>query len=240
MRIAEILRQRSLPSVEIELLLGHTLGRDRTWILAHDDTELTAIQLETFQKFLDRRQSHEPIAYILGRQEFYGREFEVNKATLVPRPATEGLVSTALSWLAAPCDRLVPIDTGIVALARTLRPAPVRRIADIGTGSGCIAITLALERPDLHLIATDVSALALATAGKNATAHGAQDCIEFREGSLLDPLLEITEPFLLVSNPPKTPSSQGPRGSMSCSHSWSKRATIQPVQASSLSARSRR
>jgi release factor glutamine methyltransferase len=125
-----------------------------------------------------RRARREPVAYLTGEREFYGRAFRVTPDVLIPRPETELVVEAAIQFLAA--------DGG-------------RRAADIGTGSGCIAVSIACERPDVGVIATDVSAAALTIARDNATRHGAGG-IRFVEGSLL---AGQSGPFdAIVSNPP--------------------------------------
>jgi release factor glutamine methyltransferase len=131
-----------------------------------------------------RRAAREPVAYLLGEREFYGRTFVVSPAVLIPRPETEDLVDAALALLAADAAR----------------PA---RVLDIGTGSGCLAITLALERPDIDVIATDVSRDALAMARANAARHGVDARVEFREAALAGDLVDAVD--LIVTNPPYVP-----------------------------------
>jgi release factor glutamine methyltransferase len=128
-----------------------------------------------------RRASREPVAYLLGEREFYGRSFVVSPAVLIPRPETEGLVEAVLGLLATD----------------NARPA---RVLDIGTGSGCLAITLALERPDVAIIATDVSRDALAIARANAARHGVDARVEFRETAFAGDLVDAVD--LIVTNPP--------------------------------------
>jgi release factor glutamine methyltransferase len=128
-----------------------------------------------------RRASREPVAYLLGEREFYGRSFVVSPAVLIPRPETEGLVEAVLGLLATD----------------NARPA---RVLDIGTGSGCLAITLALERPDVAVIATDVSRDALAIARANAARHGVDARVEFRETAFAGDLVDAVD--LIVTNPP--------------------------------------
>ena len=143
-----------------------------------------------FASWIDRRRRREPLAYILGEKEFYGRPFRVTPDTLIPRPETEGLVEAALEWLKATPHR--------AEAAR--RP---RRIIDVGTGTGCVALTLALECREYGtpaaIAATDTSEAALTVARENARRLGATD-VEFHLGSLL---AGATPPFdLIVSNPP--------------------------------------
>lgn len=147
-------------------------------LIAHPEKVLTHEQVVWLESLVARRAGGEPLAYVLGTAGFYGREFTVTPAVLIPRPETEELVVQAL---------------------KTLRGISSPRIADLGTGSGVIAITLALERPDARLIAVDLSPEALAVATENATRLGAR--VEFRAGDWYSPL--AGERYdLLVSNPP--------------------------------------
>jgi release factor glutamine methyltransferase len=109
--------------------------------------------------------------------------------------------------LEKPADAAIPRDSGIVAMTKVLRAvtSPIRSIVDIGTGSGCIAVTLACERPDCRILATDISEEALSVACANAKRYSVDDHIDFRHGSLLDPIADYREPFLLISNPPYVP-----------------------------------
>jgi release factor glutamine methyltransferase len=180
----------STPQLDAEVLLAHTLNKDRTWLYTHFTAQLQADQQEQFFELVARRKQREPVAYIIGRKEFFGLEFLVNSATLIPRPETELLVETALQ-LTSPDDRLA--------------------IADIGTGSGCIAIALAKYLPRAALFAVDLSAEALQVARQNAGRHQVSDRLTFLLGNLLEPL--PTPVDLIVSNPPyvsqvdlKTPS----------------------------------
>ena len=137
-------------------------------------------------EWIERRRGREPVAYILGEKEFYGRPFRVTRDTLIPRPETEGLVEAALEWLDAAGRRDRPV-----------------RIVDVGTGTGCIAITLALECREagieIDLAATDMSKAAIEVARENARRLGATD-VDFRWGNIL---AGVSSPIdLIVSNPP--------------------------------------
>lgn len=210
MTIKDALRGSGLPSADAEVLLSRMLGKDRTWLLGHASDELSGEDWTRFMQWVERRRRHEPVAYIIGEQEFYGRPFTVDRRVLIPRPATEGVVRRALQFLEDRQDAVDDVDVGIIVTAEELRitndELRIPVIVDIGTGSGCIAITLALERPDLHIIATDVSSGALDVAKINAKRHCVTDRIIFKEGSELDPVRDLTEPFLLISNPPYIPS----------------------------------
>jgi release factor glutamine methyltransferase len=159
-------------------LLGWSLA---DW-LSRRDNEADAAFTNQFDALIGRRATHEPVAYLLGTREFYGRPFAVQPGVLIPRPETELLVEVALEWVEATEARL---------------------IADVGTGSGCVAITLALEHPGLSIIATDRSPEALAIAKANADALGPTSAVEWRETDLL---AGVTGPLdLIVSNPPYVP-----------------------------------
>lgn len=164
---------------EASLLLGHLLGRGEAQLLARDDEPLPARLAERFAALLDRRLRGEPVAYLLGRREFWGREYAVDARVLVPRPETEHLVEAAL------------------ALAPRLPPAP--RLLDLGTGSGCIAVTLALELPESRVVASDRATDALALARRNARQLGGR--VAFVAADWARPL-DVSRFDLLVSNPP--------------------------------------
>jgi release factor glutamine methyltransferase len=165
---------------EVRILLGHALDTNRAWLIAHELDELPAAALEAYEKLLARRLAGEPVAYLLGEKEFFGRSFHVTPDVLVPRPETELLVDLALEKLPAG------------------RPA---RVLDLGTGSGCIAITLALERADCGIVAVDQSAAALAVAKQNAVHLGAK--LGFYPGNWYQALPAGTAKFdIIASNPP--------------------------------------
>ncbi|RME10565.1 MAG: peptide chain release factor N(5)-glutamine methyltransferase [Ardenticatenia bacterium] len=167
------------PRLDAEVLLADVLGVSRAGLIARLHDTLARDAFKAFQGRIARRERGEPVAYIVGRKAFYGRDFLVDARVLIPRPETELLVERALARLA---------------------DVPAPRIADIGTGSGCIAVTLAAERPDAHLIATDISEGALAVARANAERHGVADRVDFRRGSLLEPL--DAPVHLIVANLP--------------------------------------
>jgi release factor glutamine methyltransferase len=169
-------------ALDAELLARDLLGWDRaTWIARqHEDTP--AAFAGQFAELVARRQQREPVAYIRGRQEFYGREFAVTPAVLIPRPETEALIEESLLLLPA------------LGFSRPLT------VIDVGTGSGCIVVTLASEYPHARYIATDTSQDALAVARTNATRHGVADRIEFVQGPYF---AGIAGPFnVIVTNPP--------------------------------------
>ena len=134
MNVSSWLKQaeQSVSYLDAELILAHALGQNRTFLHAHPEQPLSGTEETTANHLLTRRQNHEPIAYLTGQKEFYGRIFKVTKDTLIPRPETEALID----------------------VAKHLNPAT---ILDVGTGSGCIAITLAKELPNPPVEATDIS-----------------------------------------------------------------------------------
>ena len=188
------LRAANTPShtLAAELLLMHALGRDRAWLYTHSDDSLDRAAAEKYFALIARRAAGEPTQYLTNKQEFWGLEFEVTPAVLIPRPETEHVVEVALERLGS---RGIKIDM------RTGAPSPALRIADVGTGSGCLAVTLAHELPHAEIVATDISAAAFEVARRNAVRHGVADRIHFVQTNLLEGL----SPLLLdmiVSNPP--------------------------------------
>jgi release factor glutamine methyltransferase len=205
-QLAAILASSGIDPLDAELLLAQVLGQTRAWLAAHPDAVVSTEHAEQFAVLAMRRAKHEPLAYILGVREFYGRSFRVTPDTLIPRPATEALVTLALDVLRTGTPDVRQADSGIVAGAELFGALEhVRTVVDVGTGSGCIAITLACERTDLHCIGIDVSAGAIAVATENAERHGVADRCVFSDGALLDPINDLDAPFLLVSNPPYIP-----------------------------------
>jgi release factor glutamine methyltransferase len=172
-----LLARSGLPRREARALLAHVLGIRRERLIAHPQTPVARSDAQTFAEFAARRRAGEPFAYLLESCEFYGRSFAVSPSVLVPRPETELLIDLALEELA---DRRAP------------------RILDLGTGSGCIAITLALERPGASIEAVDACGDALAVASRNSLALGAR--VAFRPS---DWFSAVTGRFdLIVANPP--------------------------------------
>jgi len=170
------------------LLLGHTLGVDRVYILTKSDEQIAASQYEIYLTLIDRRACGEPLQYLTGHQEFYGLDFKVTTDVLIPRPETEFLVER------------------VIELARSLNTAPL--IADVGTGSGCIAVSVAVTLSNARIFATDISAAATRMARENSQAHKVDERIEFLEGDLLAPLAALGlegEINIIASNPPYVP-----------------------------------
>ena len=182
MNIRDFLRApsaKSLPRSEIRMLLAHVLARDHAWLVAHDDYELTVAEAERLNALSVRRDAGEPIAYLLGEREFYGRSFRCSPAALIPRPETELLVEQALAS--------APIHAA-------------RRVLDVGTGTGCIAITVALERANAVVTALDISSEALALAAENA--QRLQANVTFIRSNWLAALAPDAQFDLILSNPP--------------------------------------
>lgn len=174
--------QSRVPVIERELLLAQFLGKDRTWVLAHPNEPLTPPQRDLFARLVQRLAQGVPLSYLTKVKEFYGRPFTIGPGVLVPRPETEHLIEEALN--------IIPERSTMT-------------VADIGTGSGCIAVTLALERPNIRVIATDTSKRALHIARLNAQRHNVFHSIGFLRGNLLAPLLRRhLVPDLLVANLP--------------------------------------
>jgi release factor glutamine methyltransferase len=197
------LRAANVPShtLATELLLMHALGRDRTWLYTYPEASLDVADVEKYLALIARRAAGEPTQYLTGRQEFWGLEFEVTPAVLIPRPETEHVMEVALARLGARGFK-IHLDTGM--------PREKLRVADVGTGSGCLAVALAWELPHAEICATDISAPALEVAGRNAARHNVADRIHFLRTNLLDALGEespagtgkLASFDLIVSNPP--------------------------------------
>jgi len=166
------------PELDAEVLLAHVLGRHRLRLHSHADEESSEAAGAHFARLIERRASGEPVAYIVGYKEFWSLHLAVTEAVLVPRPETELLVERALA----------------------LAPPTALRALDLGTGTGAIALALAHERPHWQIVATDLSAPALALAAKNAVALRLPQ-VEFLCGAWFEPLAERRFE-LIVSNPP--------------------------------------
>jgi release factor glutamine methyltransferase len=164
---------------EAALLLGAVLGLSEAQVMARDDQPVGAAEAARFAELVARRLDGEPVAYLLGEKEFYGRRFAVDRRVLIPRPETEHLVEAALG-LALP-------------------PAP--RILDVGAGSGCLAVTLALELRGARAVAADLSPGALAVTAANARRHGVAGRVA-AVASDLGAALDLARFDLVVSNPP--------------------------------------
>jgi len=167
---------------DANLLARHVLGWDRAMVMTRENDEATADFVARYDPLVERRARREPAAYIRGVQEFWSRDFMVTPAVLIPRPETELVVEEFLARL--------PEDL----------PNRKQRVADIGTGSGCIAVTVAAERPYVDVIATDISEDALRVAKQNAATHGVADRIAFRTAAYLTGAPEQFD--FILANPP--------------------------------------
>jgi release factor glutamine methyltransferase len=178
------------PRLNAELLLRFTLGRDRAYLFAHPEYELTAEEQARYQAALAQRARGVPAQYITGHQEFWGMDLIVTSAVLIPRPETEHVIETVLQLARA-------MPNGV----RASSPAYSTRIVDVGTGSGCIAIALAKELPHAEIHASDISPAALEVAQANAARHQFESRIRFQQADLLQGLDPGALDFV-VSNPP--------------------------------------
>ncbi|HEX8702742.1 MAG TPA: peptide chain release factor N(5)-glutamine methyltransferase [Myxococcaceae bacterium] len=174
-------RQVDSPRLTAEVLLAHVLNANRVRLYVDLDRPLSKEELASFRALIERRMAGEPTAYLTGVKEFYNRPFKVDARVLIPRPETELLVEAALHAL--------PKDAPSQAL-------------DVCTGSGCIAISLAAERPQASLLATDLSPGACALARENAEALGVASRVTILQGNLFEPVPADARFALIVSNPP--------------------------------------
>ncbi|HEV2223428.1 MAG TPA: peptide chain release factor N(5)-glutamine methyltransferase [Candidatus Acidoferrales bacterium] len=181
------MRSVGVPShaLAAELLLMHVLGCDRAWLYAHPEAPLDAEDARRYFELVTKRVAGTPTQYLTGKQEFWGLEFEVTPAVLIPRPETEHVIEVAVERL------------GKARVNASLR------IADVGTGSGCIAVALAHEFPRAEIFATDISTAALAVAARNAARHNMAERVRLIECNLLDAFASGRGTFdMIVSNPP--------------------------------------
>jgi release factor glutamine methyltransferase len=188
--IAEVLKESSrileaagVPEARREAgsLLSFVLGKDRTFLISHAEDPVDDDSLDQLREFVKRRAAGEPLQYITGVQDFYGREFRVTPDVLIPRPETELLVEAAI---------------GVTKNENAV-------ICDVGTGSGCIAITLLCELPDARAVALDKSAAALEIAKLNAAKQSVTERVEFVVSDCFETLNSNEHQFdLIVSNPP--------------------------------------
>jgi len=148
------------------VLLAGLLNKPRAWIIAHPEAVIDPAEQPVLDSAIQRLKCGEPLPYILGHWEFFGLDFQLNPATLIPRPETELLVEQAVAWLEERPER--------------------RHVADVGTGSGCIAVSLAYHIPDLNVVATDISTQALQAAQENARANHVSQQVSFLQSYLLE------------------------------------------------------
>ena len=168
------------------ILLAHVLQKTKTWVLAHPETHLNPDQKTQLEALVQRLQAGEPLPYLTGKQAFFGLDFAVSPAVLIPRPETELLVEEALNWLDG-------------------HPGATHAL-DVGTGSGCIAVSLATRKPWLSINATDLSAEALKLAEQNAETNHVRDQIMFEQADLMP---SVDQSFDLVcANLPYIPTNK--------------------------------
>ena len=177
--IVQALAAARLDTVDARVLLRHVLGVDQAYLITHSDRRLSGAQNELFSALVARRSAGEPVAYIVGRREFFSLEFKVTPAVLIPRPETELLVEFAL-------ERIVP--------------GRASRVLDLGAGSGCVAISIAKHRPHAQIVAADSSAAALAVARDNAQQHATVN-VEFVTSDWFSALAG-RQFDVIVANPP--------------------------------------
>ena len=167
--------------LDAELLLSHILETSRLQLYLRFEMPVLPEHLAAFRELIKKRAAHSPVSYLTSRKEFLSLDFYVDSRVLIPRPETEVLVENVLQAQEAPCQ-----------------------LVDIGTGSGAIAISLAVNRPEWEVLATDISVDALEVAQKNAVAHKCADRLTFLQGNLFEPLEGLPNPRFdwIVSNPP--------------------------------------
>ena len=176
----QIYEQSETPRIDAEVLIQHVTKRSMSWYIAYGDSPATPEHTKAFYSLILRRGKGEPIAYLTGERDFWTLTLKVNENVLIPRPDTEALVESALECL--------PKDTSL-------------SILDLGTGSGAIALSLAKERTNAKVIATDFMLGALSVAEKNAD-HNSINNVEFRQGSWFNPIQSNERFDLIASNPP--------------------------------------
>ncbi len=166
------------PDLDARILLEHLLEANHSYLVAHGDAQLTAAQEQQYRRLIERAQQKEPVPYLTGTAVFYGLDFLVTPAVLIPRQETEQVVERAIRWA-------------------KLKERP--HIVDVGTGSGCIAVSLAVHLAEAVVSAVDISVEALDIAQRNAGRH-VPDRIHFYAGSLLEPIVDRID--LIVANLP--------------------------------------
>ncbi len=176
------------PGLDAQVLLAHLIHQPRAWILAHTEYGLSTAEYEALQHAIVKIESGMPLPYILGTWEFYGRKFCITPDVLIPRPETELLVEKASQWISNRTSK---------------NPDENPLAADIGCGSGCIAVSLVLEHPNLHMLVSDITFPALKVTLQNAIFHSVTSRIHLLQCDLLPP---ISKPFdLICANLPYIP-----------------------------------
>lgn len=181
--LAMLQGRTEFPYTETQVLLAYVLGKSKEWLIAHPDELLTQQQEDQLSELTNRLLAGEPLPYLTGIQAFYGLDFEVNPAVLIPRPETELLVEEAIQWLVEHPTR--------------------KSFIDVGTGSGAIAVTLADQVPDLKITAVDVSEEALEIAKRNAQKFSVDARIHFLKSDLFETVKDHYD--LIAANLPYIP-----------------------------------
>lgn len=186
---ADRLRSHSdTPELDAQVLLANALKQPRSWLAAHPESFLDREPAAAFEERIQRLERGEPLPYVLGEWEFFGLSFRVSPDVLIPRPETELLVERAIAWL-----KKLKVE------------GRKTNVADIGTGSGCIAISLAVNVPEIQVTATDISPAALAVARKNAELNKVSERIKFIQADLLPDSLLPSSFSLIIANLPYIP-----------------------------------
>ncbi len=168
--------------LEADLIVAHVLSLKRIALFMDLDRPVIASELAKTRELVERRRAHEPMAYLLGEREFYGRAFEVNRSVLIPRPDTELLVEQAVAFLRG--------------------GAPPGPVLDLCVGSGAVAVSVAAEVQDRFVVATDLSGEALTVARRNGERHGVSARVAFRSGDLFYPVAPGEQFACITVNPP--------------------------------------
>jgi release factor glutamine methyltransferase len=176
-------------SLDAQVILAHTLDKERGWLFAHYDQALTEAEAETFADMVARRAASEPVAYLVGHREFYGLDLTVDKRVLIPRPETELLVDAVLDHIDSRSNQSV-------------------RMVDVGTGSGAVAVAVAANCPSVQIYAVDLSPAALEVAKENVRRHDSRNQITLLQGDLLEPLPEPVD--IIAANLPYVTSGDFP------------------------------
>jgi release factor glutamine methyltransferase len=176
-------------SLDAQVILAHTLGKERGWLFAHYDQALTQEEAELFTDRVARRAAAEPVAYLVGHREFYGLELYVDHRVLIPRPETELLVDAVLDHIESRSNQHV-------------------RMVDVGTGSGAVAVAVAANCPSVQIYAVDLSPAALEVAGENARRHDSRGQITLLNSDLLAALPEPVD--IIAANLPYITSEEYP------------------------------
>src|SRR5688572_321934 len=187
-RLAKVIKDKEIAHQDTYWIATKAFDKDRSWLVAHSNSTLKTMEAWKLNRLLRRRLHDEPLAYLLNSAPFFSRDFYVDKRVLIPRPETEDLVEIAL---------------------RRIENIKKPTVIDVGTGSGAIATTIALEKPDAHVFASDISLRALSVAKKNAKKLGAK--VHFTRGKLLhEKLVKALKPELplvILANLPYLPAS---------------------------------